>query len=72
MEKSDIQSDADARNDAVTPGGSAGAEELPDNETTRAFPQLSHLSDLDDDQRAQAFTEVLSQLRHRLDEITER
>lgn len=67
-----VQSDVDARSNEAAQSGSVGAEEFSDNETMQAFPQFSHLSDLDDDQRVQAFTEVLSQLRHRLDEITER
>jgi hypothetical protein len=41
-------------------------------ETAAAFPQLAHLADLDDDQRAEAFTQTLNQLRATLDDATGR
>lgn len=59
----------------VSPDGSdevAATPAFPQNDATRAFPQLAHLEALDDDQRAEVLKDVLSQLRERLDGITER
>lgn len=39
---------------------------------TEVFPELAHLDTMDDEQQLQAFTSVLDQLHHRLDEVTGR
>lgn len=45
---------------------------IPQNEASEAFPELANLNDLDDSQRVEAFTSVLSQLHKRLDDVTGR
>lgn len=42
------------------------------NAAVQAFPQLAEVASMDDDQRAQAFTSVLDQLHHKLDDVTGR
>ncbi|MCI1983753.1 MAG: hypothetical protein LKJ47_03135 [Bifidobacteriaceae bacterium] len=50
-----------------------GAEEVAVSpELATEFPELAHFNDLDDDQRADAFTTVLSRLHRTLDDVTER
>ncbi|MCI1901741.1 MAG: hypothetical protein LKI93_03315 [Bifidobacteriaceae bacterium] len=48
------------------------ASQASDDDITSAFPQLAHLDELDDAQRAEAFTSVLDQLHHTLDDVTGR
>lgn len=60
------QSDQRAADMTLTPND-RNAQNL-----TEVFPELAHLDTMDDEQQLQAFTSVLDQLHHRLDEVTGR